>query len=142
MCTLFRLCILYTYCTAWWTKRLALIIWVNSPTLSGCHPHFRQVTCIKTWSISPAFILSQLPENRSIEKIKVYLLSKPSDKLIMFKLKSSNLFLSWNNSRLGKGINLTPLFVFPKMYLLERGWSPRFLWLLVLSYVTPFLKIS
>ena len=40
------------------------------------------------------------------------------------------------------GINLTPPVVFPKMYLLERGWSSAFLWLLVLPKVTLVLKIS
>ena len=44
---------------------------------------------------------------------------------------------------LGEGINVTlPLVFFTKMYLLERRWSPAFLWLLILSWVTSFLKNS
>ena len=43
--------------------------------------------------------------------------------------------------RLGKG-QLNPTVVFSKMCLLKRGWNTGFLWLLILSEVTPFLKIS
>ena len=39
-------------------------------------------------------------------------------------------------------LKLTPFVVFRKMYLLKRGWNPVFLWLLVLSQNTSFLKIS
>ena len=45
-----------------------------------------------------------------------------------------------------RGVNLTTsppllLVVFRKMYLLKRGSNPGFLWLLILSYNTSFLKV-
>ena len=42
----------------------------------------------------------------------------------------------------GEGGQIDPPVVFQKMYLLKRGWNPDFLWLLILSYNTSFLKIS
>ena len=32
-----------------------------------------------------------------------------------------------------KTVKFDPSVAFPKMYLLERGWVPHFLWLLILS---------
>ena len=41
----------------------------------------------------------------------------------------------------GGQVDLLPVF-FWKIYLLKKGWNPGFLWLLILSYRTSFLKIS
>ena len=50
-------------------------------------------------------------------------------------------YILTNHKKAG-GMNLIPHpVVFSKMNFLERGGSPGFLWLLVLSYVTSFLKI-
>ena len=42
----------------------------------------------------------------------------------------------------GVKANPPPPVVFRKLYLLNRGWNPGFLWLLILSQNTCFLKIS
>ena len=50
--------------------------------------------------------------------------------------------LALSLKNLGGGVNLTPLEVFPKIYTLEREWSPDLFWLLRLSQVISFLKYS
>ena len=60
-----------------------------------------------------------------------------------FDIKVVVSFLTLKRLR-GRGdqFKLHPSVVFRKMYLLKRGWNPGFLWLLILSSVTSFLKIS
>ena len=46
---------------------------------------------------------------------------------------------TWTQNHLVRkgGGSIWPFVVFPKMYLLVRGWSPGFLWLIIISHIFP-----